>query len=324
MQTFLILNNMSETQDCPSCYRKIKSNSRFCKYCGTTLKPCPKCSTLNKGDGSFCAECGADISSVEVAESYSKREPLTAEEEKTQAKEFLEEGGLNRRQQLIVWPPSRDDIRYYTQAQSRARRPYSYTDYLDKEPTYEPKKVNYAYSRVRILGFLGGPLPTSSVLSSVVEAFGIALALIALGIVIFSIGMAFFQYLIFPIISGVLGGAFLLSAPFFGIYYVSSNWLYRTFEIKRPVKLMTIIWNYTLASFIFAILALMIAPIFIQGGALAITFTVVGGIVYLMGLIIVPLKAYLADLVYVKAALNAKEKESEDENEIEKKKNVEK
>ena len=68
----------------------------------------------------------------------------------------------------------------------------------------------------------------------------------------------------------------------------------------------------------------MIAPIFIQGGALAITFTVVGGIVYLMGLIIVPLKAYLADLVYVKAALNAKEKESEDENEIEKKKNVEK
>ena len=77
----------------------------------------------------------------------------------------------------------------------------------------------------------------------------------------------------------------------------------------------------------------MLAPIFIQGlGAVGITLAVVGGIVYLMGLIIVPLKAYLADLVYVKAAINLrnieeKEKEAEEEEikeEKEKKKETKK
>ena len=87
---------------------------------------------------------------------------------------------------------------------------------------------------------------------------------------------------------------------------------------------MTIVWNYTLGSLIFALLGLMLAPIFIQGGALGITLSVIGGIVYLMGLIIVPLKAYLADLVYVKAAVNIKNSETENESEEENKKNEEK
>ncbi len=307
---------MSATQDCPSCFRKIKTSSRFCKYCGSTLKLCPECSTINKEKDAYCGECGADIRTIEVAESYRDK----TDTERKAREEFLEDELLDqKKQKLVMWPPTADS-RYHFQTSSRpSPRLTPYTEFLDKEPTYQPPKLDYTYNKVRALGFLGGPLPTSNVLSSVVEAFGIALALIAFGIIIFSIGMAFFEYLIFPIIAGVLGGAFLLSAPFFGIYYVSSDWLYRTFEIKRPVRLMTIIWNYTLGSLIFSLLGLMLAPIFIQGGALGITLSVIGGIVYLMGLIVVPLKAYLADLVYVKAAVNTKNAESEKN-----KKNVEK
>jgi hypothetical protein len=289
---------MSDTQDCPVCYRKIKPSSNFCKFCGSTLKICPECETINKEDDTYCGECGTDIRKVDVAEGY-----------KGDNRDFNKEVLGRREPKLVMWPPV-TEASYLSQAKPRARlSPYS--DYLDKEPTYQPKNLNYTYNKVKILGFLGGPLPTSNVLGAVVEVFGIALALIAIGIVIFSIGMAFFEYLVFPIIAGIVGGAFLLSAPFFGIYYVSSNWLYRTFEVKRPVKTMTIVWNYSLGSLVFALLGMMLAPIFIQGGALAITLSVVGGIVYVMGLIIVPLKAYLADLVYVKAAVNNRDKESD-------------
>ncbi|MCE7743169.1 MAG: hypothetical protein GOP50_12030 [Candidatus Heimdallarchaeota archaeon] len=313
---------MSGTQDCPICYRKIKPSSKFCKFCGSTLKLCPECSTVNKKDDAYCSECGTDIKAIDVVESYND---VTEDSDAKAGKKDMVQDYLDleeKEQKLVVWPPV-SESRYLSQARPRPRLSPN-TEYLDKEPTYEPKKLNYTYSKVRILGFLGGPLPTSNILSSVVEAFGIALALIAMGVVIFSIGMAFFQYLVFPIIAGAIGGAFLLSAPFFGIYYVSSNWLYRAFEIKRPVKTMTIVWNYTLGSLIFALLGLMLAPIFIQGGALWITLSVIGGIVYLMGLIIVPLKAYLADLVYVKAAVNIKNSETENESEEENKKNVEK
>ncbi|MHA1200146.1 MAG: double zinc ribbon domain-containing protein [Candidatus Heimdallarchaeaceae archaeon] len=316
---------MSVTQDCPTCFRKIKTSSKFCKFCGSTLKLCSECNSINKEDDSYCSECGADIKTIDVAESYKDATKDSKDDlaERAQIQEYLNEGASDKKPQLVMWPPAADS-RYHPQASPRSTMGPN-IEYLDKEPTYQPKKLNYTYSKVRVLGFLGGPLPTTNVLSSVVEAFGVALALIAVGIVIFSIGMAFFQYLVFPIIAGVLGGAFLLSAPFFGIYYVSSNWLYRAFEIKRPVKLMTIIWNYTLGSLIFAILGLMLAPIFIQGGALGITFSIIGGIVYLMGLIVVPLKAYLADLVYVKAAVDIKNKESTKESgEEENKKNVEK
>ena len=301
---------MTISQNCPNCFRKIKTVSNFCKYCGASLKLCPECKTLNKVEDIFCAECGYNIKSVEVAKGYkevTEEFETDTEKELPSHEEENKEVVQDKEPKLIIWPPlSQSSYLSQVRPQPRAK---PYIQFLDEEPTYSPAKVNYTYNRVHILGFLGGSLPTSSVFGSIIEAFGIALALIAAGIVIFSIGMAFFQYLVFPIIAGIIGAALFLSAPFFGIYYVSSKWLYRTFKIKRPVRLRTIIWNYVLASFIFSLLGLMLAPIFIQGGALGITLSIVGGIVYLMGLIVVPLKAFLADLIYVKAANNLKEEE---------------
>ena len=82
-------------------------------------------------------------------------------------------------------------------------------------------------------------------------------------------------------------------------------------EIKRPAKLSTILINYSIGILVFAILGLMLAPVFLLGGAIGWTLSVIGGIAVVMGLIVVPLKAYLADLVYVKAAVNQKDKENE-------------
>jgi hypothetical protein len=171
-----------------------------------------------------------------------------------------------------------------------------------------------------MLGFISGPLSTTSVVSATVEVFALALVLIAAGIAIIGIGLAFLETIILPLILGVLGGALLCSAPFFGIYYVSSNWLYRTFQIKRPVKTITIVWNYALGTLLLSIIGMMLAPIIVYGNIMdlmsngvMITLSVVGGIVYLMALIIIPLKAYLADLVYVKAAMQLRDKEKEEE-----------
>ena len=87
------------------------------------------------------------------------------------------------------------------------------------------------------------------------------------------------------------------------------------------MKSITIIWNYALGTLLFSLVGLMLAPVFIQGGALWISLSVLGGIIYLMGLIIIPLKAFLADLVYVKAAMKLRDdgKESEEESEEEQK-----
>jgi len=61
----------------------------------------------------------------------------------------------------------------------------------------------------------------------------------------------------------------------------------------------------------------MLAPVFLLGGAIGWTLSVIGGVVTVMGLIVVPLKAYLADLVFVKAAVNLKNKEKDNDSEEE-------
>ncbi|MFW9852539.1 MAG: zinc ribbon domain-containing protein [Candidatus Thorarchaeota archaeon] len=290
---------MSDKSTCPSCNREIKSTSKFCKFCGITLKSCPSCNEINKAEDVFCASCGEDISKVDVPKS------LRDESQDVAYATVIEEIEEERKPKLVIWPPQYAETRPYIQPKP--------TPQLFEDGTkYEPTTVQYQYSRVRAIGFLGGPLPTSNVLSVTVEVFGLALALIAAGIVIASIGLAFFEYLIFPIITGILGGAILLSAPFFGIYYVSSKWLYKAFQIKRPVKNSTIILNYSLGTVLFSIIGLIFIVPIVLGGALGITLAVLGGIVYLMGLIVVPLKAYLADLVYVKAAMKLRDKEEED------------
>ncbi len=301
---------MSDKSICPNCNREIKPTSKFCKFCGVTLKTCPSCNKINKIEDAFCASCGEDISKVVVPKPH-KDEGEVATYTATIGE--VEEDG-EKKPQLVIWPP-----------QYAAARPYvapKPTPKLFEEGTqYEPSTVQYQYNRVRPIGFLGGPLPTSNVLSVTVEVFGLALALIAAGIAIASIGLAFLEYVILPVITGTLGGAILLSAPFFGIYYVSSNWLYKAFHIKRPVKTSTIILNYTLGTVLFAIIGLIFIVPVVIGGALGITLAVLGGIVYLMGLIVVPLKAYLADLVYVKAAMKLRDKEDEDK--VQEKKEIE-
>ncbi len=297
---------MSDKSICPSCNREIKPTSKFCKFCGVTLKSCPSCNEFNKVEDAFCGSCGEDISKLIIPIPHRKESEDSAY---APIIEEIEEG--EKRPKLVVWPPQ------YAEARPQIQ-PKPTPELFEEGTQYEPTKVQYQYSKVKPIGFLGGPLPTSNVLSVTLEAFGLALALVAAGIVIVSIGFAFFEYLVFPVITGILGGALLLSAPFFGIYYVSSNWLYKAFQIKRPVKIRTVILNYTLGTLLFAIFGMMLAPIFIQGGALAITFSVVGGIVYLMGLIVIPLKAYLADLVYVKAAMKHRDKEEEDKAQEEK------
>jgi hypothetical protein len=261
------------------------------------LKICPECQELNNHDAGFCAFCGTDITDVKAPESVRTTPGVD---------------GPQNQQKIVMWPPIQP---------VRQIQPKPQFSVLEEGTPYKPASIRYPYSKVRLLGFLGGPLPTSSVFSATIEALGLALALIAAGVAIVGIGLAFFEIIVLPIIAGILGGALLLSAPFFGIYYVSSNWLYKTFQIKRPVKSIIIIWNYALGTLLFSLVGLMLAPVFIQGGALWITLSVLGGIIYLMGLIIIPLKAFLADLVYVKAAM--KLRDEEDSTDIEKEEEVE-
>ena len=289
---------MSSMNECPYCHRQIRASSKFCKYCGQSLKTCPECQELNNHDDAFCALCGADISKVETSE------PVRSDE---RAGEMKEQG----QQKIVMWPPI---------SPARQIEPKPKFQVFEEGTPYKPASIKYPYSKVRALGFLGGPLPTSSVFGATIEALGLALALIAAGVAIIGIGLAFFQIIVLPIIAGILGGALLLSAPFFGIYYVSSNWLYKTFQIKRPVKSITIIWNYALGTLLFSLVGLMLTPVFIQGGALWISLAILGGIIYLMGLTIIPLKAFLADLVYVKAAMKLRDegkdtKEQEEDEE---------
>ncbi|OLS32012.1 MAG: hypothetical protein HeimAB125_13360, partial [Candidatus Heimdallarchaeota archaeon AB_125] len=183
--------------------------------------------------------------------------------------------------------------------------------FTEVESTFEPEMLEYKYKKVKFLGFLEGSLPSSNALAATLEAFGIALILIALGIGIIAIGLSTFKSETFAIILGIIGSVFVFSAPTFGLYFISSRWLYRAFEIKRPAKLSTILINYSIGILVFAILGLMLAPVFLLGGAIGWTLSVIGGIAVVMGLIVVPLKAYLADLVYVKAAVNQKDKENE-------------
>ena len=285
---------MSSMNECPKCHRQIRASSKFCKYCGQSLKTCPECQELNNYDSAFCALCGTDITKVETSE------PIRT---------VPEVRGAQNQQKIVMWPPI---------SPVRQIQPKPQVSIFEEGTPYKPPSISYPYNKVRPLGFLGGPLPTSSVFSATIEALGLALVLIAAGVAIAGIGLAFFEILVLPIIAGILGGALLLSAPFFGIYYVSSNWLYKTFQIQRPVKSTTIIWNYALGTLLFSLVGLMLAPVFIQGGALWITLSVLGGIIYLMGLIIVPLKAFLADLVYVKAAMKLRDEEDRTDEEQEK------
>ncbi len=58
---------IQETAKCPQCGANIRSNSKFCAECGTSLKGpqiiiCPNCGNENDSKSKYCNECGTDLS----------------------------------------------------------------------------------------------------------------------------------------------------------------------------------------------------------------------------------------------------------------------
>lgn len=310
---------MSEPSNCPACLKNIRKESKFCKYCGIPLKICPACKDHNIVEDVFCGSCGENIKDVKI------EDPINVKRIPPSQSDPMSQGATPRKQpQLVIWPPV-DQTRMYAPPVVQTKQ------IIPDGPAYEPPVAKYDYNRVRPFGYFSGPLPLSSVVSPALESFGYALALIAIGTVIVSIGLAFIQLIIPPLITGILGGALILSAPFFGIYYVSSSWVYKIFQIKRPVKVSTILVNYGLGTLLFSIIGLACSPLLLLDlfGVSAtvatvgsILFYVIAALIYLVGLFIIPLKAFLADLTYVKNALNQKKKEDgnveEESNEQEK------
>ncbi|MHA1464324.1 MAG: double zinc ribbon domain-containing protein [Candidatus Heimdallarchaeaceae archaeon] len=295
---------MSATSKCPGCFKNIKEGSKFCKYCGIPLKICPACKEHNRIEDVFCGSCGDNIKDVKV------ETPINVTR-KPQSQEIAP----GKQPKIVIWPPM-DQTKMYAPAVAQKRQDipggpaYKAPDY----PEYEPPVVKYDYDKIRPLGYISGPIPLSNVVSPALESFGYALALITIGTVIASIGFAFFELIIPPIITGILGGALILSAPFFGIYYVSSSWLYKIFQIKRPVKISTILFNYGLGALLFSVIGLACSPLLVLdlvmdiNPAIGITiFSVIAALIYFLGLLIIPLKAFLADLTYVKNAMNQRE-----------------
>ena len=67
------------TVECPNCHRMVNSDSRFCKYCGTTLPAesgghgeivCPHCRTVNRPNSHFCKHCGEKLDPVVGKEAF--------------------------------------------------------------------------------------------------------------------------------------------------------------------------------------------------------------------------------------------------------------
>lgn len=312
---------MSDTSSCPACLKNIRKESKFCKYCGIPLKICPACKEHNIVEDVFCGSCGENIKDVKA------EAPINVKRTPPSQSDPLSQGATPVKQpQLVLWPPI-DQGRMYAPPVVQTRQ------VIPDGPVYEPPVTKYDYDRVRPFGYFSGPLPLSSVVSPALESFGYSLALITIGTIIVSIGLAFIQLIIPPLITGILGGALILSAPFFGIYYVSSSWLYKIFQIKRPVKISTILVNYGLGTLLFSIIGLICSPLLLLdllgGSAAAATvgitiFIVIAALIYFLGLFIIPLKAFLADLTYVKNALNQKKKEDEKEVEGSKDKELDK
>ena len=144
---------MSKMGICPACNREIKPSSKYCKYCGTSLKLCPDCKSINTASDQFCGSCGVDISQVEAAEPLKEiipEESAVKGRAEPRIEEAQEVVGGETQPKLVTWPPTSYDRQFAPPPTRPAIMP------PEDAAKFEPKSVKYAYGKVRILGFLGG------------------------------------------------------------------------------------------------------------------------------------------------------------------------
>ncbi len=295
---------MSDSIACPKCHNEIRKSSKFCKYCGEPIKFCPNCSHPNTVTDKFCANCGSDITEVSAPE---KRVAVPIK--KASEVEDLPPGMKETDGDRLVIPD-------YMEPQKGDYQPNwqqgMFSPLKRQEDQYYPKEIEHPYETVKLMGFLSGPLPTSNVLVSAISSLAYGCALIAAAFSILALfGITGLDVLF--IIGLIWASILILSAPFFGIYYVTSTWLYNTFNIKKPLTGIKMVINYSLSVSILSLLSLIIAPLFLIEAEWGIILGGLAFILYLIILTIVPLKAFLADLGYVKLALNKKGSSSLDE-----------
>ncbi len=299
---------MSEQVRCPYCLREIAPNSKFCKYCGAALKICPSCGTPNKSESLYCSKCGQDIKDLEVKAPIRKNESI-------------EPVATTVTNKTPVIPTQGASLPVFTQPPPYYRFPppppyyptNQFQQYMPQKSDqhYVPVKLSHPYNAIKPFGFFSKTMPSSNVIVESANALAYSLVLIAIGVVTLAIGLAFFQTILLPFIGIIWGVTLIFSAPFFGIYYVMSTWLYRAFEIKRTVSNLTILWNYIISNLWYSGITIMIIPLSLINSTAAITAAAIAAVLYLIILTFVPLKAYLADLVYVKAATIEKTKNEE-------------
>ena len=154
---------------------------------------CPECQNLNKAEDLFCAECGYDIKDVEAPVSTPSQVAGKTGVFQPRIERRAGQDDEDSQPKLILWPPlpaQQPSGAAYPRPFPPAQRAIQFTEV---EPTYEPEKLEYKYKKVKFLGFLEGSIPSSSALAATLEAFGIALILIAFGIGVVAIGLTTFK-----------------------------------------------------------------------------------------------------------------------------------
>ena len=66
--------------ECPDCKRTIPSDSRFCSYCGESLKKCAVCERFFTCGAAFCGSCGGPLVESTLKQLFSPPEEFDDDE----------------------------------------------------------------------------------------------------------------------------------------------------------------------------------------------------------------------------------------------------
>ncbi len=271
---------------CPNCLRDINPSSKFCKYCGQALIQCISCRHLNVRGNTFCANCGEQIGS-----SSDPNKPY-------QNTTFSESPSTTSPSMPFI--PVQDSNR-------SAEHSPSDSYFMQQETPYYPR-INHPYESVKAVGFLTGVIPNSYAFTGSLKAIFFSVLTVSIGIVIFGLSFVFITGAPFLTIIGALFAVvIMISAPFLGFYIVCSNWLYRTFRIKNPVDKINIFANFILTITVFSLVSLFLFPLLLLSELWVSFFVVFTFIYFLVIMFFTSVKAFLADLVYVKAVVEQKQ-----------------